>query len=542
MALKKNPLVTAKAADKKGANGVKKVASKRGAKLEDKNLASQIPNKKSKKPVKEILQSSEDESDAEEEVVAQNENESDSEAEGVSGLIDEEAEEGDEVESEEDDDDEDEDEEGDDDEIEPGQVKSTVVAGEDDSDEDDDEPPTEEVIAKKDGGKIEKAEKKEGIPKIPSGRAPPDTPNNQTIYVSNLPKDFKHSDAVALFTKFGPLLSIQRLKSKFGTTALVSFATAEGAQAAQAAQPKALTLNDNVVSVSLSRDSSEIYKRTVIVGLIGPKVTKEDLKTFFEKVGQVEEVVVTSNRNNPKAFVRFVSFDDIPKALKLHSSEFFSRFITVRSHYFWQTAVKTPELTLVLDNTGKHESYNSDAIEKIFKKYGDIEFVDVVCTNSVLAFVKYKEPESTIKALSQLNGTTVDNLVLKLSRYEVCNKSILITNLASDATENDVREVFEKSGEIDSVQMFTNKALVKFTTADGFCKSFLLNERRIKNQPIFIEPNSVLKHAILRKRNPNTGTRDTRYQTSNKFFQKPFNKRPQQNNYSKPFAKRPKKF
>ncbi|XP_017099598.2 DNA-binding protein modulo [Drosophila bipectinata] len=537
MALKKNSLVTAKAAAKKGANGVKKIASKRGAKLEEENLASQIPNKKSKKPVKEILQSSEDESGAEEDVVAQNENESDSEPEGASDLIDEEAEEGDEVESEEEDedDDEDEDEEGDDDEIEPGQVKSTVVAGEDDSDEDDDEPPTEEVIAKKDGKKIETAGKKEGIPKIPSGRPPPDTPSNQILYVVNLPPDFKHSDVVALFTKFGPLLSIQRLKSKLGNNALVSFETAEGANAALAAQPKALTLNGKVLSVTLSRDTSDVNKRTVVVGLFGPKVTKEDLRTFFEKVGQVEEVVVTSNRNNPKAFVRFVSIDDIPKALKLHNSELFSRFITVRSHYHWQTAVKTPELTLVLDNTGKYESYNSDTIEKIFQKFGDIEFVEVVCTNSVLAFIKYKEPESITKALT-LNGTTVDNLVLKLSRFEVSNKSILITNLASDATESDIREVFQKSGEIDSVQIFTNKALVKFTTEDGFCRSFLLNEHRIKKQPIFIEPNSLLKHAILRKRIPSTNPQ------TNKFGKRPFNKRPQNNNYAKPFAKRPKKF
>lgn len=106
--------------------------------------------------------------------------------EGVSDLIDEEAEEDDEVDSEDDEDeDEDEDEEDGDDEIEPGQVKSTVVAGEDDSDEDNDEPPTEELIAKKDSKSDKKAGKKEGIPRIPAGPPPLTTPKNQIIFVNN---------------------------------------------------------------------------------------------------------------------------------------------------------------------------------------------------------------------------------------------------------------------------------------------------------------------------------------------------------------------
>lgn len=236
---------------------------------------------------------------------------------------------------------------------------------------------------------------------------------------------------VALFTKFGPITTVHRIKNKAGgNAAFIAFETAAGAAAALAAKPKALTLGGKVLNVTLSRDNSDLNSRTVIVGLFGSKVSTEDLKTFFEKVGEVEFANITANRYNPKAYIRFKSIDDVPKALKLHSTEFFSRFITVRPYAFWEKAVKTSELTLVLENVGKHESYSTDAIEKICKKFGDLDYVEVVCSNTVLAFVTYKQPESTIKALNQLNGTTVDNLVLKVSRFDRSNKTILITNLA----------------------------------------------------------------------------------------------------------------
>lgn len=370
-------------------------------------------------------------------------------------------------------------------------------------------------------------------------------------------------DVVALFTKFGPITTVHRIKSRTKeNTALICFETAAGAAAALAAKPKALTLGDKVLNVSLLRDGSDTNNRTVVVGLFGSMISKDDLKTFFEKVGAVESVVITANRSNPRAFVRFKSIDDIPKALELHNSELFSRFITVRPYSYWEKAAKSPELTLVLENVAKHESYNSDTIEKIFKKFGDLDSVDVVCTNTVLAFVVYKQPESATKAISELNGTTVDNLVLKVSRYTRFNNTIKITNLALGecwqlsmsyylfniisihvgATESDLREVFGKSGEIESVQIIHNKAFVKFATEDAYCKSFLLNEYLIKKQPIFIEPNSQLKHAAFKYKGFQAGAASAKFPNTKKFGHKNINKRPQQNSNARPFAKKAKKF
>ncbi|XP_016968758.1 DNA-binding protein modulo [Drosophila biarmipes] len=519
---------------KKAANRVEKLRE------EEENVVAQSPSKKSRKqPVKEVPPSSEEESDAE----AQNDeqvDDSDSEAED---LLDHEAEEDEEDDSEEEEDDEE--------DVEPGEVSNSAAAEEEDDSDDDDEAPVEEPVSKKgkDAKKpgkpsTDEADKKTGIPKVRFGKIPPETPKNAIIYATNLPKEYKNQELIALFAKFGPISAVNKFSSKNGiNSVLLAFDTPAAAEAVLQAKPKALTLGNKALIISQPKDKDALNERTVVVSLFGPKVTIEDLKAFFEKVAPVESVTLSANRLNPKAFVRLVSVDDIPKVLKLHSTELYSRFITVQP--ISAKALKTAELTLVVENLGKHESYSANALEKIFKKFGELDNLDVVCSKTVLAFVTFKQAEAATKALDQLQGKTVNNLELKLLRFErsTSGKTILVTNLTTDTTEADLRNVFNESGDIESVQMLKNKAVVKFTTDDAFCKSFLNNEKIVNNVPIFIEPNSLLKHRLSRKRAAIAKSHaPAKFQKigNNKFGKKPFNKRPAHENGGTPFVKRAK--
>ncbi|XP_033167459.1 DNA-binding protein modulo [Drosophila mauritiana] len=526
---------------KKAINGEEKPLAKRVTKSrkvqEEETVVAQSPSKKSKKqPVKEVPQSSEeDESDVEEQNDEQAEDDSDFETEEAADLIDDEAEEDEEYNSD--------DEDDDDDELEPGEVSKSEGADEVDESDGDDEAPVEKPVSKKsEKANSEKSEENIGIPKIKVGKIPLGTPQNQIVFVTNLPNEYLHKELVALFAKFGRLSALQRFTNMNGNNSvLIAFDTSAGAQAVLQAKPKALTLGDNVLSVSEPRNKEENNERTVVVGLIGPNITKDDLKTVFEKVAPVEAVTISSNRLMPKAFVRLASVDDIPKALKLHSTELFSRFITVRR--LSQSISRTSELTLVVENVGKHESYSSDTLEKIFKKFGDVEEIDVVCSKAVLAFVTFKQSDAAAKALAQLDGKTVNKVEWKLHRFERCTsgRSILVTNLTSDATEADLRKIFNESGEIESIIMFGQKAVVKFKDDEGFCKSFLANESIVNNAPIFIEPNSQLKHRLLKKRlaiSKAHAPRKFQKDTKPNFGKKPFNKRPAQENGGKSFVKR----
>ncbi|XP_017082253.2 DNA-binding protein modulo-like [Drosophila eugracilis] len=479
---------------------------------EEKQIAAtQSPSKRTRKqPVKKVPLSSEEESDAEEQIDDQVEDDSDSEAEDAADLIDDEAEE---------DEDENNDEEEDDDEkVELGEVSKTSDAGEEEDSDEDDETPVEEPVPKK--GKESKKpgesnseglKEKSGIPKVSVGRIPIGTPKNRIVYAANLPNEYKHKDVVTLFAKFEPSYAVHRITNKMGSNSvIVAFDTPAGAEAA-----------------------------LQVVALLGPNVTKEDIKSFIEKVVPVEYVTLTANRLIPRAFVRLESVDDIPKVLKLHSTELFSRFITVRPVSF-KALSKSNELILVFENLGKHKSYSCDALEKIFKKCGELNYVDVVCSKTVLAFVTFKKPEGATKAIAQLQGKTVNNVELKLKPYHASSsgRAILVKNLTSDTTESDLRQLFTKTGEIESIQMLGIKAVIKFTTDEGLCKSFLANETIVNREPIFIEPNSLLKHRLMKRRiakshAPGKFQKDT-------IGHKSFNPRPSHENEGNPFIKRAK--
>ncbi|EDW99279.1 DNA-binding protein modulo [Drosophila yakuba] len=528
--------VTAKG--KKATNGVAKPLAKRVTKSikvqeEKETVVAKSPSKKSKKlPVKEVPQSSEeDESDVEKQSDEQAQDDSDFETGEAADFIEDEAEEDEEDNSDE--------EEDDDDELEPGEVSKSEGADEVENSDDDDEAPVEKPVSKK-SEKV--SEKNSGIPKVHVNKIPQGTPHNQILFVANLPNEYLHKDLVALFAKFGPLTALQRFTNQNnGNTVLIAFKTPAGVENALQAKAKALTLGDNVLSVSLMRNKEEDNERTVTVGLIGTNVTKTDLKTYIEKVAPVESVTFSANRLNPKAFVRLVSVDDVPKVLKLHSTELFSRFITV-CPLKQNTITRTSEHTLIIENVGRHESYSSDALEKIFKKFGDVKEVDVLCSKQVLAFVTFKESDAATKALAEVDGKTINNVEFKVHRFADRGRSILVTNLTSVVSEADLRKVFNDSGEIETIQMLGNRAIIQFKDVDGFCKSFLANESLVNNIPIFIEPNSALKHRWLKQRLAATGQAQgpRKFQKDFKpnFGKKPFNKRPAQENGGKSFNKR----
>ncbi|XP_043656624.1 DNA-binding protein modulo [Drosophila teissieri] len=531
--------VTAKG--KKATNGVEKPLAKRVTKSikvqeEKETVVAKSPSKKSKKlPVKEVPQSSEeDESDVEEQSDEQAQDDSDFETGEAADLIEDEAEE-----DEEDDSDE---EEDDDDELEPGEVSKSEGADEVEN-SDDDEAPVEKPVSKKSkNANSEVSEENSGIPKVQTNRIPPGTPQNQILFVTNLPSEYAHKDLVALFAKFGTITALQRFKKINGITVLIAFNTPAAVEAALQAKPKALTLGDNVLSVSQPINKEEGNERTVVVGLFGNNITQDDLKTYFEKVAPVEFVSITAKRSSPKAYVRLVSIDDVPKVLKLNSTELFSRFITV-SRLTQKPITRTSENTLVISNVGRHESYSYDALAKILKKFGDVEEIDVLCSKIVLAFVTFKESDAATKALAQLDGKTVNNVEWKVHRYDIGGRSILVTNLTADVTKDDLEKLFNESGEIESIALLGKKALIKFKEVDGFCKSFLANETILKNSPIFIEPSSLLKQKVLRQqrllataqaRSPRKFQKDFKPN----FGKKPFNKRPAHENGSNSFNKR----
>ncbi|TDG49302.1 hypothetical protein AWZ03_004391 [Drosophila navojoa] len=494
------------------------------------------------------VEANEEDSDAEEEQNGVNsDDDSDAEANEAADLVDSEAEEAeddddddeDEGEDDEDEDQDQEDEDEDENEVEPGEIsKVSKSAAESDDDnnvqesDSDDEPDEEPINSDK---KKAIGSKKTGIPKITVGRIPPGTPTEQILFVRGLPTGYKHIDFIELFAKFGPIAVINRIKTKAGgNNVAIAFESAESVQAALAAKEKALTLNGQVLTVSQALKKSELNERTVVVGLIGTNTTREQLIEHFQGCGEIETVNFSHNRAMPTAYVRFASVSSMPKALKLQGSKLNNRFITVREEAYKNKSIKSPACTLTVMNTGHHESYKTDSIEKIFKKHGDVVDVDTVCTRSILAFVTYKTAEQAEKAMKNLNGKKVNDLDIKLESFQYSSspRSIVVTNLAPSVEEQHLNEIFKEAGEIESIKMLPYKAVIKFSSDEGYCKSFLFNERTVQGQPIFLEPNSMLKMKLLKKKFQ--GKPGFNSNNSPTYQKKPFNKRPAQDNGAPP--------
>lgn len=396
---------------------------------------------------------------------------------------------------------------------------------------------------------------------------------------------------IALFAKFGRINIVNRLKTKAGGNSLqICFESAESAEAALAAKPKARTLNEQVLNVSRPLDSKDLSERTVVVGLLGPSTSKEQVTEHFKGCGEIENVNFSNNRALPTAYVRFVSLDAAAKALELNGSQLNSRYITVREGTDKKKTLRSPDLTLILTNTGNYESYKSEIVNTIFKKYGKIIDLDVVCTRSILAFVTYETADEAQKALKELNGKTIEGLQIKIQKfyYNSSVRTVLVTNLANgkrmqfnvfytkpflsliycllpDVDEKLLESTLSDSGEIESIKIFGHKALVKFTTDEGFCKAFLNNERFLLGQPIFLEPNSLIKLKLLQKKavskgfkprqnagagqyqkfggNKNNQNNNNNWNKNNSNNNKrPFNKGATQSNGSAPPFKKSKKF
>lgn len=227
---------------------------------------------------------------------------------------------------------------------------------------------------------------------------------------------------------------MNRIKAKAGgNNLLISFESADAAEAALAAKPKALTLGDEVLKVSRPLDKHDLNQRTVVVGLLGPNTSKEQVTEHFQECGAIESINFSNNRALPTAYVRFELVQSVARAVELNGTQLNSRYITVREEVDKSKSRRSPELTLLVANTGNYESYKTETIEGIFKKYGEIIDIDVVCTKSVLGFITYKTSEEAQKAIKELNGKTIDGLEIKIQKYYYNSsaRTVLVTNLAS---------------------------------------------------------------------------------------------------------------
>ncbi|XP_037818020.1 DNA-binding protein modulo isoform X2 [Lucilia sericata] len=348
--------------------------------------------------------------------------------------------------------------------------------------------------------------------KVKSGEIPSTVPSSKIVHVVKLPKKCKQIDIVEVFAKYGAIDQIHMITTPSGTVANVAFKTMKAAKAALA--DRKVKVQGSLIIINPhkpKRESkfNETRERCVYVRYLKTGTTEEDLKKHFEGCGKIENIKVVNKFNTTFAFVTFADKSSVDAALELHNSVLNDVNIGVNKQSESKLG-KTYEanLTVMVKNKQNFENIDGAKIKSIFSKCGEIDILDVVCKKNVLAFVCYKTEQAAKKAL-KLNGKTEQGIELETELYDPYSKktTIHVTNLPRGCTEEDLKKLFSKAGEIKNIFIKGGFAIIGFENSDAYCKSFLFNESMINNQVIFVEPHSLRKKSIIKQKYPRLSKR-----------------------------------
>lgn len=452
-----------------------------------------------KKVVQVVEEPEEEEDDEEEDEDEDNDDDDVEEEEEVDADEDQEDEEVEAMEEDGDEQDDEADVEEDDDE----EADEEQEENDEDDDDDDDEGPTEAPI-----------DEEPTIPsKVKSGEIPATVPLSRIVHITKLPKKSKKIDIVEAFAKFGAIDQIHLVTTPTGTVANVAFKTPKAAEAAIAVSKKIKVL-ESPVEVTQKKprkegekgkfDVNESRDRTVYVKYLALTTTEDEIREHFAACGEIERCKVITKNKVTFAYVTFAKKESMKPVLKLHNSILNGRTIGVYESApdkIVKLGQRDPKLVVMLKNKQQLEVLEGAILEKIFSKCGQIEQIEVMCRKNILAAIVFKNEKSVEKAL-KLSGKTEEGIELEVEKYDGERKktAVHVSNLKYECTEEDLRNHFSACGEIKSVILKRGFAIINFATADGYCKSFMMDETYINKQMIFVEPVSIHKKAIMRNK------------------------------------------
>jgi len=158
-----------------------------------------------------------------------------------------------------------------------------------------------------------------------------------------------------------------------------------------------------------------------------------------------------------------------------------------------------------------------NTIRQFFKDCGAVKDVRLISNTSLakttlVCFVEFKSA-SAVKEAVKLNGTTYEGKFLEIKpadspvkqpqKVSTQTYSLFVKNLAFKTTEEKLRKVFEKCGEISSVRLPTHKdtgkktgfAFIEFATQKGLQNSLhkAMSKITLDGRQLILKPANKVK-------------------------------------------------
>ena len=234
------------------------------------------------------------------------------------------------------------------------------------------------------------------------------------------------------------------------------------------------------------KDNSIRYNNTanIFVKGIPPDVKPREIFELFNKYGEIISIKICEDEDGNLlgyGYINYYSLDSAENAIKeLNKKNIWGSVLEIE-HF----QKKNERLQSNLGNNSIYiknipDKINESEIKDLFKKFGEITWSKVLSDNSgrKFAIIVFSSSESASKAKEEMNDKKLDNneiglyvdllqkkserkrfLISKIGdinnklNQEFKNCNLYIKNLPYDLTDEKLREIFSKYGEIKSVKI-----------------------------------------------------------------------------------------
>ena len=234
------------------------------------------------------------------------------------------------------------------------------------------------------------------------------------------------------------------------------------------------------------KDNSIRYNNTanIFVKGIPPEIKPREVFELFNKYGEIISVKICEDEDGNLlgyGYINYYSLDSAENAIKeLNKKKIWNSVLEIE-HF----QKKNERLQSNLGNNSIYiknipDKINENDIKNLFKDFGEITWSKVLSDNNgrKFAIIVYSQSESALKAKEEMNdkiianskiGLYVDLLQKKSERKRILtskigdinnklnqefkNCNLYIKNLPYDLTDEKLKEIFEKYGEVKSVKI-----------------------------------------------------------------------------------------
>ena len=234
------------------------------------------------------------------------------------------------------------------------------------------------------------------------------------------------------------------------------------------------------------KDNSIRYNNTanIFVKGIPPEIKPREVFELFNKYGEIISVKICEDEDGNLlgyGYINYYSLDSAENAIKeLNKKNIWGSVLEI-GHF----QKKNERLQSNLGNNSIYiknipDKINESEIKDLFKKFGEITWSKVLSDNSgrKFAIIVFSSTESASKAKEEMNDKKIDNneiglyvdllqkkserkrfLISKIGdinnklNQEFKNCNLYIKNLPYDLTDEKLKEIFEKYGEVKSVKI-----------------------------------------------------------------------------------------